>query len=116
MRCGSCFQSIGSLLTVAFLISLSTGSEWTADVGNWFDPVNWDAGVPTASEAARILNGGTAQTSPDDPPVDVNLLSIGSRVNDPSDNRVSYTGQRPFFTDKYDGLNRQRGHALREAR
>ena len=42
-------------------------TDWIGTTGDWFDPANWSAGVPTATTAARVLteatiqiNGGTA--------------------------------------------------------
>jgi hypothetical protein len=34
---------------------------WTDGTGDWFTPANWSAGVPDASTAAQISNGGTAE-------------------------------------------------------
>lgn len=42
----------------------SLATEWQrgpATPGDWFDPVNWTAGVPTSGTDAFIPNGGTAQ-------------------------------------------------------
>ena len=36
---------------------------WQGTTGDWFDPANWDNGVPTTELRAYINNGGTAQIS-----------------------------------------------------
>ena len=36
-------------------------TDWVDATGNWFNPLNWSAGVPGAGEEAHIDNAGTAQ-------------------------------------------------------
>lgn len=51
-------------LAASSSIALAEGciaqTTWIDGNGNWFTPSNWDNGVPTASAAAQINNGGTA--------------------------------------------------------
>ncbi len=44
--------------------ALAAGTHWVnPGAGDWFEQGNWDAGVPTSSEAAYIANGGIALIS-----------------------------------------------------
>jgi hypothetical protein len=36
-------------------------TDWIGTTGDWFEPANWSAGVPTATTAARVLTDGTIQ-------------------------------------------------------
>ena len=50
-------------LTAGFIVTTSVAFaqvDWVDGNGNWFDPNNWDAGVPQASTNAFIDNGGSA--------------------------------------------------------
>ncbi|MEM7222583.1 MAG: PEP-CTERM sorting domain-containing protein [Pseudomonadota bacterium] len=47
--------------------------------GDWFDPANWNNGVPTAIEDAFVNNGGTAIGSAGGPAL-TNTLGIGIRT------------------------------------
>lgn len=40
-------------------------TDWTGAIGDWFDPANWNSGVPTSGDQANINNGGTAQVGAD---------------------------------------------------
>ena len=54
---------LGMLLTFA-ATAAAGDTYWQHDPatpGDWFDPTNWNAGVPTASDGAFVDNGGTAE-------------------------------------------------------
>lgn len=50
-----------ALTASAFLATSAHASNWTGGTGDWFDPANWDNGVPTVGGYATLDNGGTAQ-------------------------------------------------------
>lgn len=50
-----------ALTASALLAAPAHAGSWTAGTGDWFDPANWDSGVPTAGDYATLDNGGTAQ-------------------------------------------------------
>jgi len=51
------------LLAFALSCAATAQTIWTGTTGDWFDGANWSLGVPDASGAARVDNGGTAQIS-----------------------------------------------------
>ncbi len=51
------------LLLAAGSASAQAATEWQGDTGDWFEPSNWTAGVPTPSIDAWIDNGGTARVA-----------------------------------------------------
>ncbi|MBX3506279.1 MAG: autotransporter domain-containing protein [Parvibaculum sp.] len=53
---------VTTALTGCVLAAAPAGAtDWTGAIGDWFDPSNWNSGVPTSGEQANINNGGTAQ-------------------------------------------------------
>jgi hypothetical protein len=55
-------------LTAAAVMALAanaahgaTVTNWLSGTGDWYDPAQWTAGVPTSTAAARIVNDGPAQ-------------------------------------------------------
>ena len=75
LKSGGAMQRRGSLravlmvttaLTASALVSTPAhASNWTGTIGDWFDPANWNSGVPTSGDQANINNGGTAQIGAD---------------------------------------------------
>jgi len=61
-----------ALAAAGLVLGLGAGTvragttEWVnPGVGDWFEPANWSAGVPTSSDDAYVANGGTAQVGKD---------------------------------------------------
>jgi T5SS/PEP-CTERM-associated repeat protein len=55
-----------SYVVAALVLMLAPGgapaqTHWQAGTGDWLEPANWTAGVPTSTKDATIDNGGTAQ-------------------------------------------------------
>ena len=72
--------SIPLLLPLVFSISSSLGqnTDWQrnpATAGNWFDQINWSAGVPVSNPTARVNNGGEALIG--DVGANANFLLVG---------------------------------------
>jgi len=70
------------------------GTTWIHDPatpGDWFDPANWSAGVPTSSDRARINNGGQAQIAA--PNAQVYHLHLGLDSTESGTLVLSGTGQ-----------------------
>jgi T5SS/PEP-CTERM-associated repeat protein len=57
-------------------------TRWRAGTGDWFEPANWTAGVPTTSKDAVIDNGGTAQIA--SPGAAPRHLFVGKESPNPS--------------------------------
>ena len=62
---------LGSVLAILFVVAaIAAGADtyWQHDPatpGDWLDPVNWSAGVPSDADSAYIDNGGTAVIASD---------------------------------------------------
>lgn len=53
-------------LTACVIAAAPAGAaDWTGAIGDWFDPANWNSGVPTSGDDAYINNGGTAEIGAD---------------------------------------------------
>lgn len=50
-----------ALTTFGLLVVPVHAGNWTGGTGDWFDPANWDSGVPTAGTYSGVDNGGTVQ-------------------------------------------------------
>ncbi len=64
MNCIKCLWTHAFIILVA-VVAVSAGpgvdSYWQGTTGDWFDPANWNGGVPTTDNTAYISNGGTAE-------------------------------------------------------
>jgi len=72
MRKGTVAWWAAALAAAGLALGLGAGTaragttEWVnPGVGDWFEPANWSAGVPTGSTDAYVANGGTAQVGKD---------------------------------------------------
>ncbi|MDO8422994.1 MAG: autotransporter domain-containing protein [Parvibaculum sp.] len=54
-----------ALTACALLATPARAANWTGATADWFDPANWNGGVPTSGNQANINNGGTAQIGAD---------------------------------------------------
>lgn len=90
-------------LAVLFFVAVPLAAEglgqtdWIHDPASpstWLDPLNWSAGVPTATIAANIDNGGTVQISEGDCAAEYVWVGLGHNwVNqDPRIGHVEQTG------------------------
>ncbi len=79
------------LFTAAPLLAQTT---WIAGESDWFDPENWDSGVPNLATDAAINNGGTATVAGDTVPQAMSL-DIGV---DGGTGRFSYLATAGGFT------------------
>ena len=82
----SCKNTIPlAIAAVALLASSAFAADttWTGAVDNdWFEPGNWDPGIPDASTNALINNGGTAQIAPKLQTAVALSLTLGQNVGD----------------------------------
>lgn len=74
--------------------SAAQGTMWQAGTGDWFDPNNWSAGVPTASGIPFVDNGGTALIAAGDAVACTLILGLSSNGN------VQHTGGTNTITDR----------------
>ncbi|MFL6594751.1 MAG: hypothetical protein ACJ8HQ_04840, partial [Chthoniobacterales bacterium] len=67
------------VLFLSRVAAVNATTNWIDGVGDWFNPANWSAGVPTSGNRGQIGNGGTAQIAADagnaDVSVGVNFVS-----------------------------------------
>ncbi|MDO8287983.1 MAG: autotransporter domain-containing protein [Parvibaculum sp.] len=57
---------VSTALTASVLLATPVhAANWTGATGDWFDPTNWNSGVPTSGAQANINNGGTAEIGAD---------------------------------------------------
>lgn len=70
------FFSLLTAITIAFGVAppVANSSEWIGGVGDWFEPANWNGGVPGTELAGEVNNGEAHFSSP----VDVLQLRIAT--------------------------------------
>lgn len=54
-----------ALTASVFAAAPAGAADWTGAIGDWFDPSNWNSGVPISGGQANINNGGTAEIGAD---------------------------------------------------
>ena len=50
-----------ALTASAVLAAPAHAGNWTAGTGDWFEPTNWDSGVPTGGDYVTVDNAGTVE-------------------------------------------------------
>ena len=87
-------RSITRWALVAFLATAAPAfaqtTVWTDGTGNWFNPANWSAGVPTSSTIAQINNAGTTQITSSG--AAASLLELGVGAGDAGTLSISGAG------------------------
>ncbi|MEQ9226772.1 MAG: autotransporter domain-containing protein [Parvibaculum sp.] len=86
-----------ALTASALLAAPAHAGSWTAGTGDWFDPANWDSGVPTAGDYATLDNGGTAQI--DAPGAVSQGVAVG--FNSDTSGTVEVSGSGASWTNTY---------------